>query len=79
MTLNYFLISVISYLGIILGYIFLHFAPEENAGRKYFSFINKALFILSLFVLVFFTWPNVFALVFSIVFFILFIIFVTLC
>lgn len=45
--LSYFLASVISYLGLLIGVILIKIAPEEQKpGRKYFIFLKKILFFL---------------------------------
>tara|TARA_Y100000310_G_scaffold255534_2_gene263044 strand:+ start:5397 stop:5864 length:468 start_codon:yes stop_codon:yes gene_type:complete len=43
--LNYFLASIIAYLGLLLGIILIKFAPEEQKpGKKYFILIKKIIF-----------------------------------
>lgn len=47
--LNYFLASIIAYLGLLLGVILIKFAPEEQKpGKQYFILLKKILFILIL-------------------------------
>ena len=53
--MEYFLVSVIAYLGLLAGYIILHLAQEEKKpGMKYFKFIENVLFFVSLIVLVYY-------------------------
>lgn len=53
--LNYFLASIISYLGLLLGVILIRLAPEEQKpGKKYFILLKKLLFFLILAFLLFF-------------------------
>ena len=53
--LNYFLVSIISYLGLLLGVILIRLAPEEQRpGKRYFILIKKILFFLILVFLLFF-------------------------
>jgi hypothetical protein len=50
----YFLISLISYLGVITGFILMLVAPEEKKpGMKYFNFINHLLFFCLIILLVY--------------------------
>ncbi len=53
--LNYFLVSVVCYLGVIAGYILMLVAPEEKKpGMRYFNAVHYSLFIFSvLFVFIF--------------------------
>jgi len=45
--LNYFLASIITYLGLLLGVILIKLAPEEQKpGKKYFILFKKILFFL---------------------------------
>ena len=45
--LNYFLASIASYLGLLVGAILIKLAPEEQkSGRKYFIFLKMLLFFL---------------------------------
>ena len=47
--LNYFLASIISYLGLLLGIILIKMAPEEQKpGKKYFILLKKILFFIIL-------------------------------
>ena len=53
--LNYFLASIIAYLGLLLGIILIKFAPEEQKpGKQYFILLKKILFFLILFFLMLF-------------------------
>ena len=53
--LNYFLASVVAYLGLLLGIILIKIAPEEQKpGKKYFIFLKKAIFLLVLIFYLFF-------------------------
>ena len=53
--LNYFLASIIAYLGLLLGVILIKFAPEEQKpGKQYFILLKKILFFLILFFLMLF-------------------------
>ena len=53
--LNYFLASIIAYLGLLLGIILIKLAPEEQKpGKKYFILLKKILFFLILASLLFF-------------------------
>ncbi|MAE42463.1 hypothetical protein CMO93_01720 [Candidatus Woesearchaeota archaeon] len=55
MLINYFLASVISYLGLLLGIILIKLAPEEQKpGKKYFILLKKILFFLIIAFLLFF-------------------------
>lgn len=57
--LNYFLVSLIAYLGSVAGYIMILFAPEEKKpGMKYFNAINYFLVLLFVLFLIFFNWFN---------------------
>ena len=45
--INYFLASIISYLGLLAGVILIKLAPEEQKpGKKYFIFFKMGLFFL---------------------------------
>jgi len=45
--LSYFLASILSYLGLLVGIILIKLAPEEQKpGKKYFIIIKKILFLL---------------------------------
>jgi len=45
--LNYFLASVIAYLGLLVGTILIRMAPEEQKpGKKYFTLIKKIILFL---------------------------------
>jgi|SRR3989344_9560488 len=47
MPINYFLASIVSYLGLLVGVILTKLAPEEqSAGRKYFVLAKQILFFL---------------------------------
>ena len=53
--LNYFLASIVAYLGLLLGVILRKIAPEEQKpGKKYFIFLKKAIFLLVLVFYLFF-------------------------
>lgn len=53
--LSYFLASILSYLGLLLGIILIKLAPEEQTpGKKYFILIKKILFFLIVAPLLFF-------------------------
>jgi len=57
MPLNYFLTSIIVYLGLLLGVILIKLAPEEQRpGKKYFSLLKKI--ILFLIITLFFAYSN---------------------
>jgi len=57
MPLNYFLASIIVYLGLLLGVILIKLAPEEQRpGKKYFSLLKKI--ILFLIITLFFAYSN---------------------
>jgi len=58
--LNYFLASIIAYLGLLLGVILIRLAPEEKKpGKKYFILFKKTLFFLILASLLFFYKVNI--------------------
>jgi len=58
--LNYFLASIISYLGLLLGIILIRLAPEEKKpGKKYFILMKKTLFFIILVALLFFYEINI--------------------
>lgn len=60
MQIEYFLASIIAYLGLLLGVILIKLAPEEQKpGRKYFIFLKKIIFFLILVVLLFFYKVNI--------------------
>lgn len=47
--INYFLISILAYLGLIIGMILVKISPEEQKpGKKYFLILQKIFFSLSL-------------------------------
>jgi len=55
MPINYFLASLVSYLGLLLGIILIKLAPEEQKpGKKYFILLKKILFFLVIAFLLFF-------------------------
>ncbi|MFH0867861.1 MAG: hypothetical protein V1831_00980 [Candidatus Woesearchaeota archaeon] len=55
MQIDYFLASIITYLGLLLGVILIKIAPDEHKpGKKYFILLKKILFFLILAVLLFF-------------------------
>ena len=55
MQINYFLASIIAYLGLLLGVILIKLAQEEQKpGKKYFILLKKILLFLILATLLFF-------------------------
>lgn len=71
--INYFLASIISYLGIALGIILIYIAPEEQKpGKKYFSILRYIFFISILLFLLSFYYKNIFLILFAIASFIIF-------
>ena len=73
--LTYFIISALSYLGVLAGYIILLFAPEEKKpGMRYFNGLLYFTFLLSLILALFFSF-NFFVLFSSLVFLALFLFF----
>jgi|TARA_Y100000310_G_C20656250_1_gene802128 hypothetical protein len=62
MPINYFLASIISFLGLLLGIILIKFAPEEQKpGKKYFMAFKTIISILVVLVFIIFSKFNVFA------------------
>jgi len=60
MQINYFLASIIAYLGLLLGVILIKLAPEEQKpGKKYFILLKKISFFLILVTLLFFYRVNI--------------------
>ena len=58
--LNYFLASIIAYLGLLLGVILIKLAPEEQKpGKKYFILLKKISFFLILALISFFYKVNI--------------------
>jgi hypothetical protein len=58
--LSYFLASIITYLGLLLGVILIKLAPEEQKpGKKYFILIKKILFFLIIVLILFFYKVNI--------------------
>lgn len=58
--LNYFLASIIAYLGLLLGIILIKLAPEEQKpGMKYFILLKKILFFIALVAILFFYKVNI--------------------
>ena len=58
--LNYLLISVVSYLGVIAGYILMLVAPEEKKeGMKYFNVIQHFLFLIFVLFAIFFKFSDI--------------------
>ena len=52
--LNYFLVSIITYLGLLIGIILIKLAPEEQKpGKKYFILLKKILFFVIIVFLLF--------------------------
>jgi len=73
--INYFLASVISYLGIALGIILIYISPEEQKpGIKYFSALRYFFFLLTILFLLFFNYTNIFLISLLIIFLIIFIV-----
>ena len=71
--LNYFLASIISYLGIALGIILIYIAPEEQKqGKRYFSFLRYIFFAFIILFLLFYYYKNIFIILFTIIFSIVF-------
>lgn len=59
--INYFLASLISFFGLILGIILILIAPEEQKpGKKYFVFLQNLFFVLAVFFLLYFFKINIF-------------------
>ena len=53
--INYFIASLISFFGLILGIILIKIAPEEQKpGKKYFILLQNLFFILSVILLLYF-------------------------
>lgn len=72
--LNYFLASIISYLGIALGIILVYIAPEEQKpGEKYLYFLKFIFFISILLFLLFYYYKNIFIVLLIIIFLIIFV------
>lgn len=58
--LSYFLASIISYLGLLIGVILIKLAPEEKKpGKKYFILLKKIIFFLIIVSLLFFYKVNI--------------------
>ena len=58
--LNYFLASIIAYLGLLLGIILIKLAPEEQKpGTQYFILLKKILFFIALVAILFFYKVNI--------------------
>ncbi|MBI2134728.1 hypothetical protein HYU09_01950 [Candidatus Woesearchaeota archaeon] len=58
--INYFLASIISYIGLLAGIMLIKMAPEEQKpGRKYFILIKKIIFFLMIAFLLFYYRINV--------------------
>ena len=58
--LNYFLASIIAYLGLLLGVILIKLAHEEQKpGKKYFILLKKILFFVIIVFLLFFYKINI--------------------
>ena len=71
--INYFLASIISYLGIALGIILAYIAPEEQKpGKKYFAILKYVFFISILAFLLSFYYKNIFLVLFATASFIVF-------
>ncbi len=53
--LSYFLASILSYLGLLLGILLIKLAPEEQKpGKKYFILLKKIVFLLIIAFLLFY-------------------------
>ena len=66
--INYFLASIISYLGIALGIILIYIAPEEQKhGKGYFLFLRNIFFMLILLFLLFFYYKSIFIVLFVVI------------
>ena len=60
MQIDYFLASIISYLGLLLGVILIKLAPEEQKpGKKYFILLKKISFFLIIVSFLFFYKVNI--------------------
>ena len=60
MQIDYFLASIIAYLGLLLGVILIKFAPEEQKpGKKYFILLKKISFFLIIVSFLFFYKVNI--------------------
>src|SRR3989338_1294893 len=71
--INYFLASIISYLGIALGMTLAYIAPEEQKpGKKYFAILKYVFFISILAFLLSFYYKNIFLVLFATASFIVF-------
>ena len=58
--INYFLASIIAYLGLLLGVILIKLAPEEQKpGKRYFILFKKILFFLIIVSILFFYEVNI--------------------
>jgi len=75
--LTYFIVSILAYLGIIIGSIIIIFAPEEKKGIKYFIGVNYFLFYIALLFVILFSGFNFLIIVLSLIFGILFVIYKT--
>jgi len=70
--INYFLASIISYLGLLLGIILIKIAPEEQKpGKKYFTLLKKITFFFIVFFILIFYKLNI-VILFIILFLLLF-------
>lgn len=59
--INYFLASLVSFFGLILGIILVSIAPEEQKpGKKYFIPLQNLFFILSVFFFLYFLKINIY-------------------
>jgi len=68
-SINFLLISIVSYLGLFAGYFALSFCPEEKKpGMKYFKVLHKVVFGISIVAAVYFSWFNLMIVILSIVF-----------
>ena len=74
--LNYFLISIISYLGLLAGILLVKIAPEEQKPlRRYFEWLRK-LILLLIFLFLIFYYSNSPAYIVALLIYLVFIIFV---
>ena len=70
--ITYLLVSLTSYLGLLLGVILINMAPEEQKpGKKYFIFLKKILFFLIIASLLLYYSQNILLNIFILVFIII--------
>jgi len=71
--LNYFLASIVSYSGLLLGIFLIKIAPEEQKqGKRYFSFLRNIFVILIIGFLSFYYIKQIFIILLIMIFFIVF-------